>query len=121
MPLLNVYLLGYSESKSLSLICIYLWPYSPLLGLGRFFSFLIFHTIDGTPRTGDQPVARPLPAHGAAQTQNKHTQTSMPQVGFELTIPAFQLAKTVRALDCAATVNGSFSLTQLKLMTGGRQ
>jgi hypothetical protein len=30
---------------------------------------------------GDQPVGRPLPAHRTAQTQNKRTQTSMPQVG----------------------------------------
>jgi hypothetical protein len=38
---------------------------------------------------GDQPVARPLPAHGTAQTQNKRTKTSMPQVGYEPTIPVF--------------------------------
>jgi hypothetical protein len=35
--------------------------YSPLLGLGRFFSFLILYTVCRTPWTGDQPVARPLP------------------------------------------------------------
>jgi hypothetical protein len=28
------------------------------------------HTVDRTPWTGDQPVARPLPAHSTAQTQN---------------------------------------------------
>jgi hypothetical protein len=28
----------------------------------------------------------------------------MPEVGFELTIPVFERAKTVHALDCAATV-----------------
>jgi hypothetical protein len=39
-----------------------------------------------TPWTGDQPIARPLPAHRATQTQNKRTQTSMPWVGFEPTI-----------------------------------
>lgn len=33
--------------------------YSPLLGLARFFSFLILYTVDWTPRTGDQPVATP--------------------------------------------------------------
>jgi hypothetical protein len=33
----------------------------PLLGLGRFFSFLILYTVSRTPWTGDQPVARPLP------------------------------------------------------------
>jgi hypothetical protein len=36
------------------------------------------YTVGRTPWTGDQPVARPLPAHRTAQTQNKGTQTSMP-------------------------------------------
>jgi hypothetical protein len=31
----------------------------------------------------------------------------MPRVGFEPTIPAFERAKTVHALDCAATVIGA--------------
>jgi hypothetical protein len=83
-----------------------LWLYSPLLGLDRFFSFLIFYTVGRTSWTGDQPVARSLPAHRTTQMQNKRTQTSMPQVGFKLTISAFQLAKTVLDLDCAATVIG---------------
>jgi hypothetical protein len=30
----------------------------------------------------------------------------MPRVGFELTIPAFDLAKTVHVLDLSATVTG---------------
>jgi hypothetical protein len=51
---------------------------------------------------GDEPVAKPLPA----QTQSKRTKTSTPQVGFELTIPVFQRAKTVHALGQAATVIG---------------
>jgi hypothetical protein len=38
------------------------------------------------------------------ETENKHTQTSMPQVGFESTIPVFQQPETVHALDRAATV-----------------
>jgi hypothetical protein len=82
-----------------------LWLYSPFLGLGRFFSFLIF-TVNRTPWTGDEPVARPLPIHRAAQTQNKRTQTSMPQLWSEPTIPAFDRAKTVHALDRAATMIG---------------
>jgi hypothetical protein len=53
---------------------------------------------------GDQPVARPLPAYRTPQTNNKHTQTSILQLGFEPTIPVFQLAKTVHDLDRAATV-----------------
>jgi hypothetical protein len=78
---------------------IYLWLYSPSLDLGRFFSFLIFYIVDRTPGTGDQPIAWPLPAHRTAQTQNKRTQTSMPQVGFETTIPVFERAKTERAAN----------------------
>jgi hypothetical protein len=35
----------------------------------------------------------------------------MPRVGFEHTIPAFERAKTVHALDSAAIVIGTFSVT----------
>jgi hypothetical protein len=55
---------------------------------------------------GDQPIARPLPIQGTTQTQNKRTQTTTPRVGFEPTIPVFEMAKTVHALDRAATVIG---------------
>jgi hypothetical protein len=55
---------------------------------------------------GDQPVARPLPAHRTAQIQNKQTQTSMPQVRFEPKIPEFERAKAVHALDHVAPVIG---------------
>jgi hypothetical protein len=84
----------------------YLWLYSPLSDLGRFFNFLILYTVGITPWTGDQPIARPPPTHRTMQTQNKRTQTSMPQVGVEPTIPAFERAKTVHALDRASTVIG---------------
>jgi hypothetical protein len=57
---------------------------------------------------GDQPVAEPLLTHRITQTQNERTQTSMPLVGFEPTIPAFDQAKTVHDLDRAATVIGTF-------------
>jgi hypothetical protein len=71
----------------------------------RFVSlqFLNPRTVGGTPWMGDQPVVRPL----AIQTQNKHGQTSMPCVGFEPTIPAFERAKTVHALDRATTAIGT--------------
>jgi hypothetical protein len=75
--------------------------------LGRFFIFLILYTVGRTPWTGDQPAARPLPTDRAVQTQDKCTQTSMSQVGFEPTTTAFEQAKTVHALDRAATVIGS--------------
>jgi hypothetical protein len=77
-----------------------------LWDLGRFFTFLIFYTIGSNPWTGDQLVARPLPAYKTAKTQNKRTQTSMPRVGFERTIPLFERTKTVHALDRAVSVIG---------------
>jgi hypothetical protein len=43
---------------------------------------------------------------GQTQTQNKCTQIPMPRGGFESTIPAFQRADTVHALDGTATVIG---------------
>jgi hypothetical protein len=64
------------------------------------------YTVGGTLWTVDNPVARPLPTHRTIQTQNKRTQTSMPQVGFELTISVFEGTKMVHALDRAATVIG---------------
>jgi hypothetical protein len=42
------------------------------------------------------------------------TQTSMPWVGFEPTILVFEQAKTVHALDCAATVIGTGRINWLK-------
>jgi hypothetical protein len=74
-----------------------------LVDLGSFFSCLIY-TVSRTSQMGDQPVARPLPTHRTTQTQNKCTQTSMPGVRFEPMIPVFKQAKTVHALDHAATV-----------------
>jgi hypothetical protein len=56
---------------------------------------------------GGQPVTRPRPTHRTAQTQNKRIQTSMHRVGFEPTIPVFEWAKMVHALDSAATVIGT--------------
>jgi hypothetical protein len=47
--------------------------------------------------------------HRTTQTHNNRTQTSMPLVGFEHTIPVFERAKTVHALDRAATVIGHSS------------
>jgi hypothetical protein len=74
-----------------------------LVDLGRFFSFLILYTVGRTPWIGDQPVA--------GLTQNKRRQTSIPRVGLEPTIPVFERAKAVHALDRAATVIGHFIMT----------
>jgi hypothetical protein len=83
-----------------------------------FFQFVILYTVGRTPLTGYQPVASPLSTHRTAQAQNKNTQTSMPRVGFESTTPAFKWAKTVHALDCAASVAGPLSLLLIKKVTG---
>jgi hypothetical protein len=91
-------------------VCMYLSIYGStvlLLQLRRVFSFLILCKVGSTPWTGDQPVARPLPTCRTTQTRNRRTQTSMPAVGFDPTITAFERAETIPALDDAATVIGT--------------
>jgi hypothetical protein len=53
-------------------------------GTWSLFSVYWTYIVGGNPWVGDEPVARPLPTH-RAQTQNKRTQTSMLDVGFEPT------------------------------------
>jgi hypothetical protein len=44
----------------------------PFVGPGPLLQFRnLFYTDGRTPWTSDQPVARPLPTHRTAQTQNK--------------------------------------------------
>jgi hypothetical protein len=76
----------------------------PFVGPWPLFQCLYFYTVGRTPWAGDQPVARPLLLHRGPHTQNKRTQTSMPRVGFEPTIPVSERAKAVHALDRAAAV-----------------
>jgi hypothetical protein len=73
---------------------------------------LILNTVGRTPSTGDQPLSSPLSTHRTTQTQNKRTQTSMPRVRFEPTIPDFERTKTLYALIRAATVIGLFNFTR---------
>jgi hypothetical protein len=94
--------LNYILSSSLST---YLWLYSPY-GPWPHFQFLNLYTLNRTPWTEDQPIARPLLEHRTAQTQNKRIQTSMPLLGFKPTIPVFQRAKTVHALYRAVAMDG---------------
>jgi hypothetical protein len=68
-----------------------LWLCSPV---AAFSVSMVFHTVGRTPWTGGQPVARPQHTQRTIQTQNKRTQTSMPLVVFEPTIPVFERAKT---------------------------
>jgi hypothetical protein len=82
----------------------------PFVGLWLLFQFRnLFYTDGRTPWTGDQPVPRPLPKHRTTQTQ-----TSIPRVGFEPTIPVLERAKTVHALDRATTVIGFRGIHHLK-------
>jgi hypothetical protein len=89
------------------------------LNLDRFFSFLNFYTVGRTPWTRDEPDARSLPAHThthrTTQTQNKRTEISMPEVGFEPKIPVFERPKTVHATDRATTVIGSLIFSEGKM------
>jgi hypothetical protein len=91
--------------RSHSSLCI--WLYSPC-GPRPLFQFLNLHTVGRVPWTMDQPVARSLPTNRTAQTQNKSIQTSMLQVEFEPTNPAFERVKKVHALYSAAIVIGPF-------------
>jgi hypothetical protein len=59
-----------------------------------------------TSWASDQLVAKPLPVHKHRQTHTHKHQTSMPWVGFELTVPDSEREKTVHALDGSATVTG---------------
>jgi hypothetical protein len=74
----------------------------PLWTLGRFFSFLICTQSEGLLGRGVSP-SRDCYIH---TEQDKCTQTSMPPVGLEPTVPVSEPAKTVHALDRAATVIG---------------
>jgi hypothetical protein len=62
---------------------------------------------------GGSAVARPLSTYRTTRTQNKRTQTYMPLVGFEPTVPVFERAKTVHVLDRAATVIGEIEIVSL--------
>jgi hypothetical protein len=73
-----------------------IYLYSPLFDLGRFFSFLILYTVGRTLGRGIST------SQGRYLRTEQHT--SMPRVGFEPTIPAFELKKTVDAQDRVATM-----------------
>jgi hypothetical protein len=78
------------------------WLYSPLLGPGLFFSFVIILTQSvGRLGRGISPSKGRYLHTGQDKT---HTQTFTPWVGFESTISAFRRAKTVHALNRATTV-----------------
>jgi hypothetical protein len=100
----------YWEAKHLF---ISLWLYSPLLDLGRFFSFLIPYTAGRTPWRGDQHVAVPLPTQWTTRTQNKGAQTSMPEWDSNpWSRGSNERRQRFHALDCPATVIGHLFITE---------
>jgi hypothetical protein len=73
----------------------------PFVGPWPFFSFLIY-----TQPLGLFGPARhnALYLHTEQHKQNKHTQISMTQFGFDPTIPVFERENMVHILDSAVTV-----------------
>jgi hypothetical protein len=92
-----------NKSKEVKLILLM----ALLLVHDQILSFLIPCTVDRTPWTGDQSIARPLPTHRTTLIRNNRTQTSMTWVEIEPTTPALKREKTVHALEREATVIGS--------------
>jgi hypothetical protein len=80
--------------------------------LGRFFSFLIY--TQSIRVLGWGSARRKAATNTEQHKQNKRGQTFMPRVGFEPTIPVFDWAKTVRALDRATIVIGYFTTRVIK-------
>jgi hypothetical protein len=78
-------------------LSIYLWLYSSLLDLSRFFSFVIYTQSVGLLRMGISPL------QGRYLHTEQHRHPCLEWV-FEPTIPVFERAKIVHALDCAAIV-----------------
>jgi hypothetical protein len=78
-------------------------PLSPCLPL-CIGPWLFFQFLNPIHRRWDSWDGGSVRRKAAACTQNKSTQTSMPWVGFETTIPSFKRAKTVHVLDRTATV-----------------
>jgi hypothetical protein len=77
----------------------------------------IWETFARTPWTGDWPCRKAATYTG----QQKRGQTSMPRMGFELTIPAFERAKKFHALDHATTVIGGILFCTGKLCMNARK
>jgi hypothetical protein len=76
------------------------------MGIGRFLSFLIDTQSVGLLGRGIS-LSQGRYLHTEQYKHRINTQTYMPRVGFEPIIPVFERAKTVHAIDRAATVTGS--------------
>jgi hypothetical protein len=85
-------------------------PLSVCLSMGlQLFQFLdLFTQSVGLLGRGISP-SQGRYLHTGQHKQNKRTQTFMPQVEFEPTIPLFEWVKTVHALDHVAAVICNFA------------
>jgi hypothetical protein len=99
-------LIDYREEDHFDDLCIHLWLYSPC-GTWPLFSFLILRHSVGLLGRGISP-SQGCYLHREHHNQNKGKQTSMPRVGFEPTIPAFERTERVYVLDRAVTVIGYY-------------
>jgi hypothetical protein len=77
-----------------------------LVGLGLFFSFLIYTQSVGLLGWGISP-SRGHYLHTEQNKQKKRAQTLMTGVGFDTAVQVFERAKRGHALDRVATVVGS--------------
>jgi hypothetical protein len=85
----SIYLSIYLSVYLFICLSVCLWLYIPSLGPGLFFGSVIFPTQSvGLLGRGISP-SQVRYLHTGQHKQNKRTQTSMPWVGFEPTIPAF--------------------------------
>jgi hypothetical protein len=98
------FVIGFSQHKLTSkrkwVMFLSIYGSAALVDLGRSFSFLIYTQSVGLLGRGSSH------RKAAIYTQNKRTQTSMPWVRFEPTIPVFEQAKRVDALDRSVTAVG---------------
>jgi hypothetical protein len=85
--------------------CLALWLYNNL-DLSRFFSSLAFYTDGRTPWTGDQPVARPIPANNNTNTINAQNTDIHVLSGIRTHDPSVRAGEEVYALDRTATMIG---------------
>jgi hypothetical protein len=92
------------ESVCLSLY-LSIHGFTALLYLCRFFIFLIYTQSVGLLERGISP-SQGRYLHPEQHKYRINAQLSMSQMGFKPTIPVFEWAKTVHALDRAATVIG---------------
>jgi hypothetical protein len=96
---------------------IHSWIYSPLLGPGLFFYFEILSIQTIGLIGGVMSLSQGRYLHTGQHKQNKriHRHPCF-WAGFKPTIPAFERAKTVHALDRAASVNMIYLLTLFHIL-----